>query len=264
VSSESKEKNEADGRAVTFDHQVGKVFANLKIGADVLGTAKLNANEGLAIKGMQLNGQGFILEDAEAEPVLEKHPDLASYLRVYINGADLKDGKAYRRAYDFYPLSRDEISKRFPEALQHLRDNVKPERDENSDPWRKENWHWFGRTHQNFRNATNGLGRYIGTTRTAKYRNFSFVDKDVISESKVVVIASEDSSHLAILSSKHHVTYAFAVGGMLGVGNDPTYNHTDCFNTFPFPELTDDQRARLRTLGEKLDAHRKRQQAANP
>ena len=51
---------------------------------------------------------------------------------------------------------------------------------------------------------------------------------------------------------------------MLGVGNDPTYNHTDCFNTFPFPELTDDQRARLRTLGEKLDAHRKRQQAANP
>ncbi|WP_171240262.1 class I SAM-dependent DNA methyltransferase [Ruegeria sp. HKCCA5491] len=264
VSLESKEKNEADGRAVTFDHQVGKIFANLKIGADVLGTAKLNANEGLAIKGMQLNGQGFILEEAEAEPVLNKYPDIESYLRVYINGADLKDGKAYRRAYDFYPLSRDEISKRFPEALQHLRDNVKPERDENSDPWRKENWHWFGRTHQNFRNATNGLERYIGTTRTAKYRNFSFVNKDVISESKVVVIASEDPSHLAVLSSKHHVTYAFAVGGMLGVGNDPTYNHTDCFNTFSFPDLTDDQRTHLRALGEDLDAHRKRQQAAHP
>nr|WP_286196943.1 DNA methyltransferase [Tropicibacter sp. R15_0] len=265
VAQESKqESNEADGKAVTFDHQIGKIFANLQIGADVLGTTKLISNEGLAIKGMQLNGQGFILEDSAAKPLLLKYPELEKHLRVYINGADLKDGKAYRRAYDFFPLNREEIGKRFPEALQHLMDNVKPERDENSDPWRKENWHWFGRTHQTFRNATNSLYRYIGTTRTAKHRNFSFIDSSVISESKVVVIASEEANHLAVLSARYHVTWAFAVGGMLGAGNDPTYNHTDCFNTFPFPDLTDAQRAHLAQLGEELDAHRKRQQAAHP
>lgn len=264
VMSESKEKEDVDGRVVAFDQQVGKVFANLKIGTDVLGTTKLSANEGLAIKGMQLNGQGFILDDAVAASFLRQYADLSQYLRVYINGADLKDGKAYRRAFDFYPLSKGEIAKRFPEAYQHLLDNVKIERDENADPWRKENWHWFGRTHQNYRDATQSLTRYIGTTRTAKFRNFSFVDKDVISESKVVIVAAEDGAYLSVLSSKFHVAWAFAVGGMLGVGNDPTYNHTDCFNTFPFPDLTGSQTTDLRALGEELDAHRKRQQAAHP
>lgn len=264
LASESKDKSEADGRLVTFDHQIGKVFGNLQIGADVLGSANLAANEGLAIKGMQLNGQGFILPDAEAEPYLLKYPDIKDFLRVYINGADLKDGRAYRRAFDFYPLDIEKIAKRYPDAYQHLMDTVKPERDENSDPWRKANWCWFGRTHKTFRDATESLGRYIGTTRTAKFRNFSFIKSDVISESKVVVIASEEASHLALLSSRFHVTWSFTVGGMLGVGNDPTYNHTDCFNKFPFPTLTDTQKTTLRTLGEDLDAHRKRQQAAHP
>ena len=152
----------------------------------------------------------------------------------------------------------------FPRAFQHLYDTVKPERDENPDTWRKENWHWFGRTHRTFREATDGLTRYIGTTRTAKHRLFSFIASDVISESKVVVIASDDALTLALLSSRFHIHWALVAGGMLGVGNDPTYNHTDAFNPFPFPDTTEAQKARLRSLGEQLDAHRKAQQKAHP
>ena len=53
-------------------------------------------------------------------------------------------------------------------------------------------------------------------------------------------------------------------GGRLGVGNDPRYNKTRCFETFPFPNATDAQQARIRALAEQLDAHRKRQQALHP
>jgi type II restriction/modification system DNA methylase subunit YeeA len=38
-----------------------------------------------------------------------------------------------------------------------------------------------------------------------------------------------------ILSSRFHVLWATALGGRLGVGNDPVYNSTRCFETFPFP-----------------------------
>lgn len=44
----------------------------------------------------------------------------------------------------------------------------------------------------------------------------------------------------------------------------PRYNNSKCFDPFPFPDLTDTQRSHLRQLGEELDAHRKRQQAAHP
>jgi hypothetical protein len=47
----------------------------------------------------------------------------------------------------------------------------------------------------------------------------------------------------------------------MGVGNDPVYNNTRCFATFPFPAATLDRKTRIRDLAEQLDLHRKRQQA---
>jgi hypothetical protein len=37
-----------------------------------------------------------------------------------------------------------------------------------------------------------------------------------------------------------------------------------CFDPFPFPNCAEDQKAHIRELGERLDGHRKRQQAQNP
>lgn len=56
------------------------------------------------------------------------------------------------------------------------------------------------------------------------------------------------------------------VGGRLGVGNDPRYQHKLTFNPFPFPDLTDRPalRARIGALAEQLDAHRKSVQASVP
>ena len=53
-----------------------------------------------------------------------------------------------------------------------------------------------------------------------------------------------------------------AAGGRLGVGNDPRYNKTRCFEPFPFPNLADHPTL-LAATAEELDAHRKRQQAAH-
>ncbi len=53
-------------------------------------------------------------------------------------------------------------------------------------------------------------------------------------------------------------------GGWLGVGNDSTYNHSDCLEKFPFPTATEAQQTHIRDLAERLDTHRKRQQAQHP
>ena len=47
----------------------------------------------------------------------------------------------------------------------------------------------------------------------------------------------------------------------MGFGNDPRYNKTRCFETFPFPDATEAQKTKIREIGERLDAHRKRQQS---
>ena len=70
--------------------------------------------------------------------------------------------------------------------------------------------------------------------------------------------------NLGVLSSRLHIIWALAAGGRLGIGNDPRYNKTRCFETFPFPDATHAQQAQIRDLAERLDAHRKRQQAQHP
>ena len=68
----------------------------------------------------------------------------------------------------------------------------------------------------------------------------------------------------AFLSSRIHVAWSLAAGGRLGVGNDPVYVKTACFEKFPFPAATAAQQARIRAIAERLDAHRKRQQERHP
>lgn len=147
---------------------------------------------------------------------------------------------------------------------QWVHENVKPERDANRRDTYRLNWWIFGEPRATQRDAFGSVSRYVATCRTARHRLFSFVPAAVIFESKVVGIASDEAYVLGVLSSRTHVVWADAAGGWLGVGNDATYNHVDCFNKFPFPVCNPEQQEKIRALGEQLDAHRKRQQALHP
>jgi len=84
----------------------------------------------------------------------------------------------------------------------------------------------------------------------------------VIPESELVAIGLADLFHLGVLSSSFHQKWSLAQGGTLE--DRPRYNNSRCFETFPFPDATPEQQARIRELAEQLDAHRKRQQTQHP
>lgn len=80
----------------------------------------------------------------------------------------------------------------------------------------------------------------------------------------LIAIAIHDAAILGILSSHIHVVWALRAGGWLGVGNDPRYSKSRCFDPFPFPEVNNIQKHTIRTIAEELDAHRKRVLAEHP
>ena len=76
-------------------------------------------------------------------------------------------------------------------------------------------------------------------------------------------IASEDPFIFGVLSSLAHSVWALKTGGTLE--DRPRYNSTSTFSPFPFPALEEGLlKQRIRGHGERLDAHRKRQQAQHP
>lgn len=110
-----------------------------------------------------------------------------------------------------------------------------------------------------------GLPRYIATVETAKHRTFQFLDASIAPDNMLIAIALPDATTHGVRSSRVHVQWALSAVGRLGVGNDPRYNKTRCFEPFPFPVLTThaDLAAQIAATAEELDAHRKRQQAAH-
>ena len=80
----------------------------------------------------------------------------------------------------------------------------------------------------------------------------------------LVCIADHSAFSLGVLSSRVHVLWAIAAGGRQGVGDDPRYNKTLCFDRFPFPECGESERATIAAIGEELDAFRKERQRLHP
>ena len=263
ITEEKKGETESEGRPVTFSIEKGKVFADLRIGADVAGAKALRANDGLATRGVMLFGAGFIVTLGEAKSLgLGTDPKVTRVIKPYRNGRDLLASPRGVYVIDLIGMSEQAVRDEVPRVYQHIRDTVWPERTQNNRESRKRNWWIFGEALAPFRPALESVQRYIVTVETAKHRTFQFLDGKVLPDNKLVAVACEDAAIMATLSSRHHRAWCIAQGTLLE--DRPVYPKTLCFDPFPFPDPTDAQKARLRSLGEQLDAHRKAQQAAHP
>jgi len=255
---------------VTLLGREGMIAANLQVGADLTSCGALRANSMISCPGVKLHGSGFIVSIEEAHRLgLGKSREVDSRLRDYRNGKDLTTRPREIRLIDLHGLTEEEARANVPSLYQHVLTSVKPERDAiahtKDGAVYARNWWLFGKTRTELRNAIDALPRYIATVETSKHRFFTFLDQEILPDNMLIAIASDESWILSVLSSSIHIVWALAMGGRLGMGNDPRYNKTRCFETFPFPALEEGPlKSQLRDLGERLDAHRKRQQALHP
>lgn len=253
--------------AVEVMTRQGVIHADLKVGANVAGAIRLLANAGLSSRGVIPHGAGFLVTPTEAQNLgLGTVPGLEKYIRPYRNGRDLTGTPRGVMVIDLFGLQADDVRRRFPAVYQWLLERVKPERDANRDRQFREKWWLHGRSRGEIRPALSGLRRYIVTGQVAKHRVFQWLDASILPDDKLILMASADALHLGVLSSSVHIAWALAAGGALGVGNDPVYSKSTCFEAFPFPDLDPDGELaeRIRALAEQIDAHRKAQLAAHP
>ncbi len=258
-------KSDEIGRDVEVAEETGLIRADLRLGADVAGAMPLKANEDMSSPGVKLHGSGFIVKPEQAAKLgLGRIDGVEQHIRPYLNGRDLVQKSRGVMVIDLFGLMSDEVRDRFPAVYQHVHDEVKPDRDKNRRKTYRENWWIHGEPRTDLRKALAGLDRYIATVETAKHRVLVFLDAAILPDNKLVAIASDDAFHLGVLSSRFHVAWALTAGSRLGVGNDPVYVKTKCFEPFPFPAAMPEQQATIRALAERLDGHRKAVQAEHP
>jgi hypothetical protein len=256
-----------DGYSVELQSKTGRIAPDLTIGPDVASAVALRANGLISSMGVKLHGKGFVLNEEDKAKIIQESPDCSLVIKRFIGSRELAQNGIPKWVIDFFGYDESTCRKRFPAAYQWVLNHVKPERDAKGSKTKDAesyavNWWTFGKTRPALREILKHSKRTIITSRTAKHRIFQIGDPSFIYESEVVVIPLENFYDLGVLSSEAHRLWSLSVGGTLE--DRPRYNNSRCFETFPFPDATPEQQARIRELAEQLDAHRKRQQAQHP
>lgn len=268
----ARERRDASGPAeVELAAAAGLIHSDLTVGVDLTAVRPLRANLQLCSPGVKLHGAGFIVTAAQAAALgLGTVPGMEQRVRPYRNGKDLMAHSRQGFVIDLQGLSEPEARREFPSLHAWICEHVRGRRQAGSPSGTRDaaeyarNFWLLGKPRKTLRRALAGLPRYIATVETSRHRVFLFVPAEILADNTLICIASADAFVLATLSSRLHRVWAVATGGRLGVGNDPRYNKTRCFDPFPFPACEPLPQARLRELGERLDDHRKQRQRAHP
>ena len=248
-----------EGAQLTLREQSGKIAPDLVVGTTVTSSVGLAANDGISFMGVTLVGDGFKLSADEAGKL--GYGARRDVVKPYLSGKELTQRAQDRYVIDLFGQSEAEMRKAHPALYQRLLERVKPEREQNQRESYRERWWIFGEPRTNMRSALQKLSRYIATIETGKHRAFIFLRGDVMPDHSLFAIALDDAFYLGVLSARPHLLWSLHAGATLE--DRPRWRNVTCFEPFPFPDCTEAKKKRIRELGEALDAHRKRQQAAH-
>jgi hypothetical protein len=255
--------DESAGGVTLTLRPVAIINSSLEAGTNTRSATALDSNTRMCFQGVVPAGNGFKLNDEDLEQLHLDPTNLPVHVRPYIIGRDLvQRASKHQHIIDFFGLTESEARDQQPELFQRLLDSVLLQRRHNKRKAYRDRWWVFAEPRPGLRNALARLRRFIATPYTARHRPFIFVPADTLPDAMAYAIASDDAYLLGTLSSRPHRAWCLSVGGTLE--DRPRYNSDHCFAPYPFPVCSEDQRQRIRELGETLDSHRKRQQALHP
>lgn len=239
------------------------ISPQLSSGHDPSQMAILLGNEGMCHAGVKPYSRELHIDGPVRDHLLPDPNDRVRYAPKIMNGHDV--GQSWRGLYviDVNDLTERELRTALPTLFSYILEHVKPKRELERNPRLRSEFWKFEANRSAMRSGIVGLTRYLVTLENSPQRYFTSLSRDILPDQKLRVVVSSDMALLALLSSKIHELFSVEFGGRAGKANTPVYN-TDCFAKFPFPDPSDAIRARLRDLGEELDATRKEVQAEHP
>ena len=208
-------------------------------GIDLTRVTRLDRNKAVAFLGVYKNGPFDIPGDLAREwlrlPANPNGRPNADVLKPRVNGMDLTRRSAGNWIVDFGEHMGEADAAFFEAPFAHVVEHVKPVRLRRRRERHRRYWWRHGETRPGMWRALDGKSRFIATPTVAKHRLFAWLDARVCPDHRLIVIARDDDVTFGILHSRIHQVWSLRLCSWHGVGNDPVYNPTTVFQTFPFP-----------------------------
>ena len=246
----SETERTLDGRPVA------SINANLTAGVDLTRARRLRENLGIAFMGDTKGGAFDVPGDLAREMLRRPNPDRRSnhdIVRPWVNGLDITRRPRDVWIIDFGVGMPEAEAALYEAPFEYVRAHVRSERIRNNRAAYAERWWLHVEPRSGMRAAFAGITRYIATPRLTKHRLFVWLKPAVLPDSQVIVIARDDDYTFGVLHSRVHEAWARATGTQLReVESGFRYTPTTCFETFPFPRPTDEQREGIAAAAREL------------
>ncbi|MFN7445423.1 MAG: DNA methyltransferase, partial [Curvibacter sp.] len=227
-----------DGQKVTLIHADLTAGENEGVSLDLTSAKRIATNHNAGFVGTSKKAS-FDIPGETARPWL-KHPNPhglsnAEVVKPWINGSDLVRASSDTWIIDFGVGRTEGEASLFEAPFDYVRRVVKLEKENVRNEAERRKWWLHARTAPDMRTALASVPRFMATSIVAKHRLWVWRPAIVLASHAVCVIARADDSTFGILHSRFHELWSLRMGTWLGVGNDPRYTPTTCFETFPFP-----------------------------
>ena len=243
----------AESRRELDGNPVEAINSNLTSGADLTSAVRLKENLGIAFMG-DTKGGPFDIPDSLAQQMLNSpnpHGKPNSDVVVpWVNGRDITSRPRGMWIIDFGDMVSEQAAL-YESPFEYVNTYVRPTRINNKRKLYAENWWLHVEPRPGLRLALQSLPRYIATPTLAKHRLFVRLSTTVLPDHQLIAVARHDDYTFGVLHSSPHELWALAMGTQLE--SRPRYTPTTCFETFPFPEPTDEQRESIAAAARELD-----------
>jgi len=226
---------------------------------DLTEARPLQENLGIAFMGDTKGGPFDIPSDlahqmlaATGNPNGRPNSDV---VRPWANGMDITRRPREMWIIDFGTEMPLEEAALYEVPFEYVNELVKPTRENNNREVYRRLWWIHMEPRPAMRHALNGLPRFLGTPRVAKHRLFTWLEAATLPDSATIAFARDDDYFFGVVHSRAHEIWALRMGTSLE--DRPRYTPTTCFETFPFPEPTEDQRAKIAEAARRLDGQRR-------
>ena len=242
-----------NGQKFLDDINTTNVSSRLLPEIEEIAPFSLSINQGGALNGQYLLGQGFVLSSQEEKEILEREPMSREVIFGYVRGEDINQTSQQatdEKVINFGTRTLDECERNFPIALDRIRKLVKPERDVQKDKILREKWWLYARVRPELMGRISDKKRVLVQPFTSKYLTFTFLSPTLVFAHPLVVLTTDKAGDFACLHSSIHDIWVRKYSSKMG--DRIRYGSSDCFDTFPFPLFLDS----LEIIGTRYYAHR--------
>jgi type II restriction/modification system DNA methylase subunit YeeA len=215
------------------------VNPDLTSSVDVVTASVLTENLGIGFMGQSKKGPFDIPATLAREwmtlPVNPNGRPNSDVLRPIANGLDITRRPRDMWIIDFGVDMPEDQAALYEAPFEYALRYVFPVRVENNRAAYRERWWIHAEPRPALRAALAPLLRYVATPTVAKHRLFVWLDHQVVPDQQLIAFARDDDYFFGVLHSRAHEVWSLRMGTWLGVGNDPRYTPTTCFETFPLP-----------------------------